>query len=164
MYKQIKDLHNKLGPAVFAMVVSHLLQVGINTIKNIADKDIAELKGSEFFTKEFEQKICVNAKELANIIADNPIALIQYCMAEELFDTNIFVPFEEKVFGRIIWKNKDIISTYEGDYGKTPTTEQVEEIIDNIDFDELEDCSYGWDVIYKAFRNIQILETYKKEE
>lgn len=105
MYKQIKDLHNKLGSPFFAMVVSHLLQVGINTIKNITDKDIAKLKGNKFFTKEFEQKICVNAKELANIITDNPIALIQYCMAEELFDTNIFVPFEEKVFGRITWKN-----------------------------------------------------------
>lgn len=155
MYKQIKDLHNKLGSPFFAMVVSHLLQVGINTIKNITNKDIAKLKGNKFFTKEFEQKICVNAKELANIITDNPIALIQYCMAEELFDTNIFVPFEEKILGRITWKNKDIISTYEGDYGKTPTEEQVEEIIDNIDFDELVDCSYGWEAIYKAFENIQ---------
>lgn len=150
MYKQIKDLHNKLGSPFFAMVVSHLLQVGINTIKNITDKNIAKLKGNKFFTKEFEQKICVNAKELANIITDNPIALIQYCMAEELFDTNIFVPFEEKVFGRIIWKNKDIISAYEEDCEKTPTVEQVEEIIDNIDFNKLEDCSQGWDVINAA--------------
>lgn len=154
MYKQIKDLHNKLGPTVFAMVVSHLLQVGINTMKNITNEDIAKLKGSKFLTKELEQKICVNAKELANIIADDPIALIQYCMAKELFDTNTFVPFEEKVLGRITWKNKDIISTYKADYGKAPTVEQVEEIIDNIDFDELVDCSYGWEAIYKAFRNI----------
>jgi hypothetical protein len=153
MYKQIKDLHNKLGSPFFAMVVSHLLQVGINTIKNITDKDIAKLKGNKFFTKEFEQKICVNAKELANIITDNPMALIQYCVAEDLVDINIFVPFEEKEIAKIVWKNQDIIEAYKQKVGEKPTEDVVYEVLDylNIDSDGgLEDCSQGWEVINVA--------------
>lgn len=153
MYKKIKELHERWGTPIFAMAITHLLQKGVDRMASASDDEIADVKGTCSMTKEFCQQICVEARELAKVIQNDPIAIIQYCMAEKLFDTNIFVPFEEKEIAKTVWKNQDIIEAYKQEVGEKPTEDVVYEILDylNIDSDGgLEDCSQGWEVINVA--------------
>ena len=149
MYNKIQEFHNKIGTVQFAMAVSHLLQKGIDIMKEVSDKDI-KLSGGNFC-----QVVNTNTRELARIIDDDPISLIQYCMTEKIFDVNIFLPFEEQIIGNIVWKNKDVISIYKEVTGTTPTEEQLQEVLDNICYDNLDSCSYGWEVIAEAVRETE---------
>lgn len=146
MYNKIQELHNKIGTAQFAMAISHLLQKGVDIMKEVSDKDIKSSGDN------FAQTVNSNTRELARIIDNDPIGLIQYCMAKEFFDINIFSPFEEQIIGKVVWKNEDVISIYKEVTGVTPTEEQLQEVLDSICYDNLDDCSYGWEVIAEAVR------------
>ena len=44
MYNKIQELHNKIGTVQFVMAVSHLLQKGVDIMKEVSDKDIKKKK------------------------------------------------------------------------------------------------------------------------
>lgn len=146
MYNKIQELHNKIGTVQFAMAVSHLLQKGVDIMKKVSDKDIKSSGDN------FAQTVNTDTRELARIIDDDPICLILYCMSKEIFDVNSLLPFEEQIISKVIWKNKDVISIYKEVSGVTPTEEQLQEVLDNIYYDSLDDCSHGWEVIAEAVR------------
>lgn len=146
MYNKIQELHSKIGTVQFAMAVSHLLQKGVDIMKDVSDKAIKSSGG------DFAQTVNINTRELAKIIDGDPIGLIQYCMVKEIFDVNVLLPFEEQIISKIVWKNEDVISIYKELTGVTPTEEQLQEVLDNIYYDSLDDCSHGWEVIAEAVR------------
>lgn len=149
MYNKIQELHNKIGTVQFAMAVSHLLQKGVDIMKEVSDKDI-KLSGDNF-----AQTVNTDTRELARIIDDDPICLILYCMSKEIFDINSLLPFEEQIISKVVWKNEDVISIYKEVTGVTPTEEQLQEVLDNIYYDSLDDCSHGWEVIAEAIRETE---------
>jgi hypothetical protein len=89
MHKKLVDLYYKNG-TVFIMAISHLLSIGINNAAKITDEQIEKVEGNGLMTQLFCQEIVRLAREIAKIVENDPIRLIQFCMVEELFDTEFY--------------------------------------------------------------------------
>lgn len=92
MYKDLKAIYDKTNTGIFSMSVSHLLSIGFNAAEKITDKQIASVKEQSWATAEFLQKIVSTAKEIAIACGNNPVELIQFCMVENVFDTEYYCP------------------------------------------------------------------------
>ena len=91
MYKEMKKIYDESGDiALFSMAVSYLIDKGVTYVSQITEDDILTLKGNAFMTEDYEQDIVRTAVKLANTIKNNPVALIQFCEVEEVFDTEFF--------------------------------------------------------------------------
>ena len=92
MYKELKKIYDDPGHAAqFLMAVAYLIDKGSSNVSEITEDQILTLKGNGLMTAEFEQDLVRTAVKLANVIKNNPVALIQFCEVEEIFDTEFFI-------------------------------------------------------------------------
>lgn len=155
MYKQLTELLFKTGRPMFSMAIGHLMYLGYQTVLEITDKDIEEVEGNAMMTKEFSQEIVSTARQIAKITEEDPMLLFTFCQNINLFDRNRGMPFEETVIATTTWIVQDVIDAYEEKYGKEPSREKLDEILDVLYTDALEDCSSGWDVISTAIWEVE---------
>ena len=96
MYDELKRIYDETGHvALFSMAVAYLIDKGSRFTSQITDDDIESLEGNGLMTKEFEQDLVRTARRIAQTVEHNPIALIQFCDVEEVFDTTWFKEDEE---------------------------------------------------------------------
>ena len=89
-YDKIKKVRNSVREGVFVMAVSYLLDKGYDICSSLTDEDIDEVEGCTGMTKEFAQEILRLARDIAQAEDGNPIEIIQYCAAEDVFDLHWF--------------------------------------------------------------------------
>ena len=92
MYKDLKAIYDSERFDVFVMSVSYLMSIGFDAAEKITDKQIASIEEQPWATAEFLQKIVSNAREIAIACGNNPVELIQFCMVENVFDTEYYCP------------------------------------------------------------------------
>lgn len=96
MYKDLKTIYDRNRLDFFVMAVSHLLDIGFNNAKDITDDQIATIKDQEWATAGFLQELVTTSREIANA-CNSPVELIQFCMAEEVFDVEFYAPKKRKI-------------------------------------------------------------------
>ena len=96
MYKDLKTIYDRNRLDFFAMAVSHLLDIGFNNAKDITDDQIATIKDQGWATAGFLQELVTTSREIANA-CNSPVELIQFCMAEEVFDVEFYAPKKRKI-------------------------------------------------------------------
>lgn len=153
MYKKLKLIELAHTHHIFGLAIAVLLDEGVKTISNLTDEEVENQKGDSLISDELWQTIIKVARSIATTIKDDPTVLISYCQDNRFFNPIKPTKFEEEEIAKIVWKNQDIIATYEQKVGEKPTEDVVYKILDylNIDSDGgLEDCSQGWEVINVA--------------
>ena len=91
IHKKLYDLYLKNQyNGLFAMAVSHLLCIGFNDAQEITDEQIETINGNGLMTKEFCQDLVKLTRDIALVCENNPVSLIQFCMVEEIFDTQFY--------------------------------------------------------------------------
>ena len=96
MYKDLKTIYDRNRLDFFVMAVSHLLDIGFNNAKDITDDQIATIKDQGWATAGFLQELVTTSREIANA-CNSPVELIQFCMAEEVFDVEFYAPKKRKI-------------------------------------------------------------------
>lgn len=89
MYKNLKELYKRERLDVFSMAVSHLIDCGFRNIENLSDSEIEKMEGNGLMTADFVQHLVKLSREIAQN-CDSPVELIQFCMAEEIFDIRFY--------------------------------------------------------------------------
>lgn len=84
--EELKKIYDRNPIALFAMAVSHLLDIGFRTAKDITDEEIEELEGNGLMTKAFVQDLVSLSREIAQNCEHNT-TLIQFCEKYEVFDS-----------------------------------------------------------------------------
>lgn len=95
-YKEMKTIYDQNRLDFFAMAVSHLLDIGFNNAKEITDDQIATIKDQGWATAGFLQELVTTSREIANA-CKSPVELIQFCTAENVFDTEFYAPNKHKI-------------------------------------------------------------------
>ena len=90
-YKEMKEIYDRNRLDLFVMAVGHLLDIGFNNAKEITDDQIATIKDQGWATAGFLQKLVTISREITNA-CKSPVELIQFCSAEEVFDTEFYAP------------------------------------------------------------------------
>lgn len=86
MYKNLKAIYSKTRLDMFSMAVAHLLDIGFRSAEKITDNEIAQMEGNGLMTQGFVQDLVRLSREIARACDGNPVELIQFCMAEEVFE------------------------------------------------------------------------------
>lgn len=95
-YKDLKTIYDRNRLDFFAMAVSHLLDIGFNKAKEITDEQISTIKDQGWATAGFLQELVTTSREIAEACG-SPVELIQFCMAEEIFDVEFYAPNKRKI-------------------------------------------------------------------
>lgn len=91
MYKEMKKIYDDSGNiSLFSMAVAYLIDKGSDNVSKITEDQILTLKGNGLMMAEFEQDLVRTAVKLANVIKNNPVALIKFCEVEDVFDIEVF--------------------------------------------------------------------------
>lgn len=91
MYENMLEIY-KRNPPMYAMSVSYLLDKGFTYVKQIKDEDIEGLEGNWLMTQEFVQDLVRTARDIANECGNNVTEVIQFCMAEQIYSTEFYMP------------------------------------------------------------------------
>jgi len=83
--KEMKTIYDRNSLDFFVMAVGYLLDNGFNNVKAITDEQITTIKDQEWATAGFLQELVTISREIANA-CKSPVELIQFCMAENVFD------------------------------------------------------------------------------
>lgn len=83
-YAEVKAIYNRTRLEIFAMAITHLMNIGFDNAREITDEEIEQVEGNGIMTKPFCQELCRLARDVAN--ACEPSELIQLCQAEDVFD------------------------------------------------------------------------------
>ena len=89
-YDKINKVKKGVREDVFAMAVSYLLDKGYDFCSSLTDEDIEEVDGSAGMSKEFVQGILRLSRDIAQAEDKNPVEIIQFCAAEDVFDLHWF--------------------------------------------------------------------------
>ena len=95
-YKDLKAIYDCNRLDFFVMAVCHLLDIGFNNVKDITDDQIATIKDQGWATAGFLQELVTTSREIAEACG-SPVELIQFCMAEEVFDVEFYAPKKRKI-------------------------------------------------------------------
>lgn len=91
MYKEMKKIYDESGNiSLFSMAVAYLIDKGSDNVSKITEGQILTLKGNGLMMAEFEQDLVRTAVKLANVIKNNPVALVKFCEVEDVFDIEVF--------------------------------------------------------------------------
>lgn len=89
MFKYLEGLFYKTNIAIFSCAVTYVIEKGTETVKNITNEDISNLKGNGLMTAEYCQAIVRTAKDIVKFL-DTPTELIQFCNAIDLYETSFY--------------------------------------------------------------------------
>lgn len=89
MYANLKKIYDETRLDGFAMAITYVVDIGYRNAKDITDDEINEAQGNGIMTQGFVQNLMKLAREIANSI-DNPTELIQFCDAENVFETEYY--------------------------------------------------------------------------
>ena len=131
MYKNMLKIYRNTHPAMYSMAVGYILDKGMKTTRGITDEEISELKGNAMMTKEFVQGLVRTARKIADECGSNVVELIQFCQAEDVFDSKWYKG-----------STSDAIATRIG-YMKPGYNRETETEFDTTDEDELKEL--WWD-------------------
>lgn len=118
-YNNLLKIKSSCRIDYFCMVCSYFFDIGYQGAKSISDKDIENVQANGMFSKDFNEWLMKTAKEIADTIS-SAIELVQFCMAEDIFDIRLFAnklprnSLEDMVKTRISWE--DQIRTDNADY------------------------------------------------
>ena len=146
-YKEMEKIYDRTRLEIFVMAVGHLLDVGFNNVKEITDDQIATISDQGWATAGFLQKLVTTSKEIANA-CETPVELIQFCAAENVFDTEFYANKHKISDMRIreiaehavsyIW-DEDMFNYFNDYVDLTPEEKEYFGIIDDEDKDENDD-------------------------
>jgi len=89
MYKEMYEVY-KRNPSVFPLAAAYLADKGFSLVKSLTDDDVASLKGNGMMTQEFIQDMVQTARDIVVASGNNAVEIIQFCAAEEIFDTRYY--------------------------------------------------------------------------
>ena len=89
MYDKLNAICNRERLDVFSMAVTHLLDIGFRAAEKITDEDISKMEGNGLMTQDFVQHLVKVSRDIAQC-CDNPVELIQFCQAREIFDIRFY--------------------------------------------------------------------------
>lgn len=118
-YVKVKQICSDIRRDYRAMVFAYIFDIGFQNAKEISDKNIDKCKDNGMLTKEFQQYLMRQARELTNA-CDSAVTLVQYCMAEDVYDIRNSANklprdiLEEMVKTRISWE--DVVNKNNADY------------------------------------------------
>lgn len=122
MYKELKELYMKNRQDIFAMAVAHILDKGFDFILKLTDEDIQSIEGSGMMSASFAQDLTKFSKDITSA-CDNPVELIQFCQAEDVFDTKFYAnklpnyQLVEALQYATIFMREHMPSGYRNEYG-----------------------------------------------
>ena len=93
MYNNMRKIYLKNQP-MFSMAVAYLLDIGFRTVRGLTDEEISGMEGNGLMTAEFVQSIATMARSIAEECGNNVVELIQFCQAEDVFDTEWYMEDE----------------------------------------------------------------------
>ena len=135
-YSALEKIYNNSRLDVFAMAVSHLMDIGFRTAMDITDEDIEALDGNGLMTKSFVQALVSLSRDIA-LACSSPTELIVLCNKYEIFDS-----------GTISRKRlKDILCNYVCNDFETASPGYVRDVLYDYcgcDDDELEEIGLEW--------------------
>ena len=88
-YTKILEIKNSCRLDYFVMACSYYFDIGYSGAKEITERAIQKAEGNGLMTKECVQWIMKTAKRIAEI-SEGPIDLVQFCMAEDIFETQYY--------------------------------------------------------------------------
>lgn len=88
-YEKIKEIYRQQRLDYFVMACSYFFDIGYAQAKELTEEQINKAEGNGLMTKEFVQYIMRTAKEIAEV-SESPIDLVQFCMAEDVFDIRLY--------------------------------------------------------------------------
>lgn len=88
-YEKIKEIYRQQRLDYFVMACSYFFDIGYAQAKELTEDDIDKAEGNGLMTKEFVQFVMRTAKEIAEV-SESPIDLVQFCMAEDVFDIRLY--------------------------------------------------------------------------
>lgn len=96
MYKNMYEIY-KRNPSVYPMAVGYLLDKGFTFVQQITDEEIDGLEGNGIMTENFVKDLVRTARDIARECDNSVVEVIQFCAAEEIFDTEYYTGrFEEE--------------------------------------------------------------------
>ncbi len=98
IYEALEKIYKKNNLAYFSMAVCHLLDRGFDTVLQITDEDIENMKYEnqssgnriDLMNENFIKWIWRTAKDIAIACDKQPSNLIMFCQAVDLFDVHHF--------------------------------------------------------------------------
>lgn len=150
--EKIEKIYNEMRFDVFAMAVSHLMDIGFRNAQKITDEDIEEIEMDEnsFMTTEFCKELVRAARDLANA-SGAPSKLMKFCAEHEIFGDPKRIVITEDESGMI--QNVFV----------TPNMSKAEvEIIDRYvtDDDEREYADEQWKFVEEEYNAGELVSVY----
>lgn len=98
VYENIEKIYKNTNKTYFSMAVCHLLSKGFDAVEKITTEQIAAIKYEphnepgkiDMITEDFVKWIWKAAKDIAEACEYQPVNLIMFCQAVDLFDTYHF--------------------------------------------------------------------------
>lgn len=90
MYKELKKIYDENRLDIFAMAVTHLLDIGFRRAQKITDEEIENMEGNGLMTADFCKALVKLTREIALTCGNDCVAIIQFCQKEKVFDTKYF--------------------------------------------------------------------------
>lgn len=101
-YKKLKEICKDMKADYKSMLFAYIFDIGFQNAKEFTSKDIESCEDRGVLTRDFQQWLIRLAKEICNAV-DSPVTLVQYCMAEDIYETR----FEADKLGR--WKLEEMV-------------------------------------------------------
>ena len=96
-YEGMKKLYlNNQYNGLFHMAVSYIMDKGFTFVSEIEDKDVESIEGNGLMTKEYVQDLVNLAREIVKECNNNLVEIIQFCMAEELFEYKMYAGIDDE--------------------------------------------------------------------
>ena len=86
----LNELYDNNRFDMFAMAVTHLLDIGFRAASKITDDDISTLKGNALMTVNFIQDLVRLSRDIAIACGDDLVTLIQFCQYKDIFEKRSF--------------------------------------------------------------------------
>ncbi len=125
-YNKLLEIKKSCRFDHFVMALSYFFDIGYAQAKGITDKDIKNVEGNGILSKSFNEWLMTTARQIAEA-TDSAVAVVQFCMAEDVFDTKMFAgklgrdDMEQMLDSRISYEKKspeeDATEFFETYYG-----------------------------------------------
>ncbi len=126
-YEKLLKIKQKCRVDFFAMALAYFFDIGYSQAKALTNEEISNTQGNGFMTKDFCENLMRTAREIAET-AENAIDVVMFCMAEDIFDIEMFADkaprykMEEMIKNRISCEKSspsdpDAVEYFEEKYG-----------------------------------------------
>ncbi len=120
-YEELLKISNECRLDYFVMAISYLFDIGYIQASGITDKQIEDAEPNGLMKKDFVEWLMKTARRITEV-TECSADVIQFCMAEDVFDTKYFAgkpgrgDLEEMIRNRIEYEPKNISDEEDAEY------------------------------------------------